>query len=470
MLLYSKPKFTEMNRIYLSSIILVLFSQAIFSQLPNMQTMINCGVPDISSMTAGDRDRDGDLDLFVSSLESDKIIMLENDSGQFVPQDYMSVSDPVTIGMEPINGSDNFYYATSGTDGITFLFGFNPYFPTGTMRQILPDSLGKVSGTAFGIVPNPITPHTLRTFVALSDRGNKVHFMEMLPVSFNDLAPRYIESQLSFQQPMQVASLAHDDTEELEFMVTDEQGSAVRFVRLAGSVFNIEIVKTDSLPINLPAPYGIAATKSPDLDNADIIFVTDKQESKLYKFTRDSSLYSVDIVDEDLSDPGLIYLYDIDGDTLQELFLIDSNLLWMYPGEITERSSQNGRELVTELSEEIQGVLIDDLTGDGEVDIVVFTENSGELLLISDDAVSATEEHKLLQGNAFPNPTTGLVFFESDHHPEKIKLIALNGKTVTIQSEQNSIDLSELSSGTYLLEYVIGEDLYRQKVILTNEK
>jgi len=67
-----------------------------------------------------------------------------------------------------------------------------------------------------------------------------------------------------------------------------------------------------------------------------------------------------------------------------------------------------------------------------------------------------------------PNPTTGLVYFETERMPTQILVVDVLGRTVkqfnTIND--NQIDLTDLSKGLYLVRFEIEGQTVTKKVIV----
>jgi len=76
-----------------------------------------------------------------------------------------------------------------------------------------------------------------------------------------------------------------------------------------------------------------------------------------------------------------------------------------------------------------------------------------------------TLDEEVLLLDVYPNPTDGILYFESNLNEIKsITVFNLNGSVVDIfKEEQSSIDLSDLSSGSYLIVIETASALYRRK-------
>lgn len=68
----------------------------------------------------------------------------------------------------------------------------------------------------------------------------------------------------------------------------------------------------------------------------------------------------------------------------------------------------------------------------------------------------------------YPNPTTGLVTIESNDVIESVKVIGMLGNVVKTYTNTNSIDLSDLSSGNYLVNIITANGETTTKKIVKN--
>jgi hypothetical protein len=66
---------------------------------------------------------------------------------------------------------------------------------------------------------------------------------------------------------------------------------------------------------------------------------------------------------------------------------------------------------------------------------------------------------------AYPNPTSGIVNLKTDLDIKSIEIYDFSGKKIISSSEQNSIDLSGLSNGLYLLKAEGGDSVYNEFII-----
>ena len=68
----------------------------------------------------------------------------------------------------------------------------------------------------------------------------------------------------------------------------------------------------------------------------------------------------------------------------------------------------------------------------------------------------------------YPNPTTGLVTIQSNDVIESVKVIGMLGNVLKTYTNTNSIDLSDLSSGNYLVNIITANGETTTKKIVKN--
>ena len=70
----------------------------------------------------------------------------------------------------------------------------------------------------------------------------------------------------------------------------------------------------------------------------------------------------------------------------------------------------------------------------------------------------------------FPNPTTGILFIDSNETEiSEVRLLSVSGKVQEVSLINNQIDMSELAHGAYVLQFRIGQVLRNKMVVLTRK-
>ena len=78
--------------------------------------------------------------------------------------------------------------------------------------------------------------------------------------------------------------------------------------------------------------------------------------------------------------------------------------------------------------------------------------NAHEAVILSLQTIGVLELPTENQWQIFPNPTTDMIYFSGlKFQPERVQLVAMNGQVVELRCESNSVDVSSLIPGTYLL-------------------
>lgn len=98
-----------------------------------------------------------------------------------------------------------------------------------------------------------------------------------------------------------------------------------------------------------------------------------------------------------------------------------------------------------------------------------FTQPAGPVTTttLNNTSVEKPADDQLI---VFPNPTSGYLFIQSDIEPEFIKIYAVNGQCIRTlkNSNQKSVDISDLDNGLYIVEVkLLSGSLKRYKTVLS---
>lgn len=78
----------------------------------------------------------------------------------------------------------------------------------------------------------------------------------------------------------------------------------------------------------------------------------------------------------------------------------------------------------------------------------------------------STENNQRLKESIFPNPANDKIYFKNISNIEKVNLFDMNGRLVkTTKINDNSIDISHLAKGNYVLEIVTDNNRIKTKII-----
>lgn len=101
----------------------------------------------------------------------------------------------------------------------------------------------------------------------------------------------------------------------------------------------------------------------------------------------------------------------------------------------------------------------------------VMTQDDGDNWFIDNVAVTGTLSNIDFESevsSVYPNPTTGFVTIQHHQPIESIKVIGLLGNVVKSFSNTNTIDLSDLNSGTYLVNIIAENGEMTTKKVVKN--
>ncbi len=116
-------------------------------------------------------------------------------------------------------------------------------------------------------------------------------------------------------------------------------------------------------------------------------------------------------------------------------------------------------------------IMWDDMGATGQV-CVTETSNAGcegiPVCLIVDLMEVSTSDIELTKGlRIFPNPTTGMLFIESNEAPEQIQVFDILGQQLkTANTQSNTIDLTTFSTGVYLVKVTYDEGSVTKRIVV----
>lgn len=169
---------------------------------------------------------------------------------------------------------------------------------------------------------------------------------------------------------------------------------------------------------------------------------------------------------------GGIFLHDFDGDGYDELYADSAN------------NDFNGRLFLNDggtfslnkalLLEQVSGgsALAADFDGDGDDDLFYMGKHPetdfAEAEIYFSNLIMGTSDQgeNKLSVRVYPNPTSGVLYLESDMRLESFELYALTGAQVSKGAlHENRISLENLPAGVYILKVHDGKKVFTQKVI-----
>lgn len=208
----------------------------------------------------------------------------------------------------------------------------------------------------------------------------------------------------------------------------------------------------------------IAALNGGDIDVADtdndgdLDFLINGNTQNIIYTNNGSGVFTPITTALQQTQAGKNAIADLDNDGDQDILIVGSQAGGL-PNifNIVYQNTGNNVFVQTEIlgGEYLADCIIDDFTGDGLKDIIIqgFANrtnvywNTSTVLSVTDSIISSQEV------NYFPNPAKDIVTFSSKNIIENITIFNLLGQEVLskqVNSEDLSIDISNLSSGTYI--------------------
>lgn len=108
---------------------------------------------------------------------------------------------------------------------------------------------------------------------------------------------------------------------------------------------------------------------------------------------------------------------------------------------------------------------LQDMDGDGDIDILVFDYDLRELLLFENILPSTVHDinHNIIQ--ATPNPTTNDFTLQTDNLTYPILVLNVNGKVVKVIDEKELLNFQGLSSGCYFVTGISSNNKFISRII-----
>lgn len=78
---------------------------------------------------------------------------------------------------------------------------------------------------------------------------------------------------------------------------------------------------------------------------------------------------------------------------------------------------------------------------------------------------NSIEEISSYSIKVYPNPSNDWLFIESNYHIDKVKLLNLSGQIINEVTGVNSLDISSLANGVYVLQVISGRNCFIKKII-----
>lgn len=114
----------------------------------------------------------------------------------------------------------------------------------------------------------------------------------------------------------------------------------------------------------------------------------------------------------------------------------------------------------------ISPLLCNNITFGNSVNITSNGENCENIDAVSSACFTSTEDIGFSSSTIlFPNPTTGIINYTSDRKIDKLELYALDGRAIPIVKNRESIDISNLNRGEYILKVIYPDGTESLKIV-----
>ena len=158
-----------------------------------------------------------------------------------------------------------------------------------------------------------------------------------------------------------------------------------------------------------------------------------------------------------LSDPnsvGAVVPADVDDDGDVDLLYFDS-LSGGFIGWFKNRDGLGGFSELRVISTQVispRYISTADIDGDGFTDIVSASAFDNKVAWYRSSGVFSIDDNYLFDVLIYPNPTTGILTIKSQKGISEIEIYNQLGQLVLSNSSQNTIDISSVSQGLYLMK------------------
>ena len=451
-----------MNSPCLKALILtfLFMSSQVYSQIPGEVVTFDTGLSSISAAEVGDVDNDGDIDLLICSEEEDLIVILRNDGTFLHLEEFMQVDNPSGIGIADLNQDSqvDYFYSSSTSGGLQFYYGITPDFPDGSTLKIFEDDLSAVSD--FEI----LNKNNGSLVLASSKENNLVYFFNTFGGSMFFLGYTLTTTPFTFDDVVQSSSLLINDT--LNYYIADANSQSIVLLSFTGNQSIFALEEENNIISGINQLGGITSLASDD-EMTDFHLVSNTQAGSITKYTSGPGGYTPELFDDELINPGLLYLKDITQDDKEDLFVIDGNVVWMYDGDLV-RNNNKDKTKITEEGGNIKQLLFTDFNSDGSNDIIIVPENSGKIKILSNAPLSSNNSLDIMEIDLFPNPVSDYINLDINQLPDKLNLLDLNGRVYTVNVKNKNIYVGDFTNGIYLLYYKIDGQIFQTKIVIIN--
>jgi len=417
---------------HLYTFLFLCTSGMIWAQLPGNLFNITEDSP-IVSVHVTDLNYDGVQELVVLR-EADDIIIYYQNNGEFFRDVFVDVDNPLFVGYDDLNidGAKDLYYSARSFDGFEVIHGIgeSPYELSNT--SFGQEELSNVNHAASEFIMKNFPDNVLATH----NEDGQLDFYHTFAGSFFYLATQHIAT-IDIGGPIGQIATAGGTENLVGVAITDLDNGRIRAYRLKINSFSPEIIDTTFIDDYL-FPYGVAGVADGDSIN---YFITDKNTRTLIYSPLDNPI----IIDDKLTDPGKIYIFDFDDDGEEEVYVEDGKQIVRY----TDVYRNGAKEVVFTGNDAIKNFVMADIDGDGRNDFIIVEENSQKISLLTHELLSLKEIYKPV--NIYPNPVQDYITISENISLLSAKAIGISGIEINLEIDQNTLNVSKLPIGQYIL-------------------
>ncbi len=399
------------------------------------------------TFASGDIDGDGDKDLFMTGITPQKTTKLYKNDGT---GNFSEVTHPF-----PISGSGQAFLKDLDGDGDLDLYfsGQTNSSPASRFTHIY----GNNGSGVFTQVSNPLLPNILKG-AAIDDVDNDgdpdiaITTSSVTNVYLNNGSAVFTPQPNSIFTPVDgVLRFIDVENDGDQDVIISGASSTKLYINNGSGTFSL-----DSNSI-LPAISGIDIDVADTDNDGDFDFLICGSDQNILYINNGSGIFTPISTTLQQTSGGQNAIADLDNDGDQDILIVGTQVGGL-PNiyNMVYQNTGNNEFVQTQIlgGEYIADCVVDDFTGDGLKDIIIqgFVDDTNVYWNTS-TTLSAIEQIGSNQEVTFyPNPTNDAVYFNLKDKIESITLYNLLGQEVLSKftnTKEFSIDISQLSSGTY---------------------
>ena len=167
----------------------------------------------------------------------------------------------------------------------------------------------------------------------------------------------------------------------------------------------------------------------------------------------DGSVWIEHIITTDALEARSVYATDIDNDGNMDVLSAsydDNKIAWY--DNINGLGDFGPQQIITTDANGAESVYAEDLNGDGYMDVLSASSGDDKIAWYENTHIFGVNENVLIDISFFPNPVKNVLNIQSNTTITEIEIYNQLGQLVMSNSNQNTIDLSSVSSGIYFIK------------------